>query len=78
MTTAKGRKEVRHGGGINGFATEILRYPDEDLCVIVLCNVLPATPGRMADELAAIALGEPREPARKAAAINSKGKSESS
>ena len=26
VTTAKGRKEIHHGGGINGFVTEILRY----------------------------------------------------
>ena len=61
VTTVKGRKEIEHGGGINGFVTEILRYPDQKLCVVVLCNVLPMNPGRVARELAAIALGEPYE-----------------
>jgi CubicO group peptidase (beta-lactamase class C family) len=59
VTTRSGRKEVGHGGGINGFATDILRYPDQKVCVVVLCNVLPANPGRVAHDLAAIAFGEP-------------------
>jgi CubicO group peptidase (beta-lactamase class C family) len=72
VTTAKGRKEIQHGGGINGFVTQILRYPDQKVCVIVLCNVLPANPGRIAHDLAAIAFGESYERplARKVAAID--------
>jgi CubicO group peptidase (beta-lactamase class C family) len=61
VTTVKGRKEIGHGGGINGFVTDILRYPDQKLCVVVLCNVLPQNPGQVAHDLAAIALGEPYE-----------------
>jgi CubicO group peptidase (beta-lactamase class C family) len=59
VRTRSGRKEVGHGGGINGFATEILRYPDQRVCVVVLCNVLPSNPGRVAHDLAAITFGEP-------------------
>ena len=74
MTTAKGRKEIEHGGGINGFVTEILRYPDQKVCVVVLCNVLPMNPGRVAHDLAAIAFGEPYElpRARKVAKVDPK------
>jgi CubicO group peptidase (beta-lactamase class C family) len=54
-----GRSEHAHGGGINGFATYILRIPDEDLFAVVLSNVVPSPPGRMAADLAAIVLGEP-------------------
>src|SRR5262249_2424588 len=61
VTTTKGRKEIEHGGGINGFVTEILRYPEEKVCVVVLCNVLPMNPGRVARDLARIAFGEPYE-----------------
>jgi CubicO group peptidase (beta-lactamase class C family) len=61
VTTAKGRKEIQHGGGINGFVTQILRYPEERVCVVVLCNVLPMNPGRVAQDLAKIAFGEPYE-----------------
>jgi len=59
VTTRSGRKEVGHGGGINGFATHILRYPDQKVCVVVLCNVLPANPARVSHDLAAITLGDP-------------------
>lgn len=74
VTTAKGRKEIQHGGGINGFVTQILRYPDEKVCVVVLCNILPANPGRIARDLAAIAFGEPCElpKARKVASVDPK------
>ena len=61
VTTRSGRKEISHGGGINGFATEILRYPEQDVCVVVLCNVLPVNPGKVAHDLAAIAFGEPHK-----------------
>jgi CubicO group peptidase (beta-lactamase class C family) len=61
VVTAKGRKEVHHGGGINGFATEILRYPEQEICVVVLSNVLPVNPGRVAHDLAAITFGEPHD-----------------
>jgi CubicO group peptidase (beta-lactamase class C family) len=59
VKTRSGRKEIGHGGGINGFATQISRYPDRKACVVVLCNVLPSNPGRVAQDLAAIAFGEP-------------------
>jgi len=56
-----GRDLVSHGGGINGFTTSISRYPGEQLCVVVLCNVVTSNPGEVAHALAAIALGEPYE-----------------
>jgi CubicO group peptidase (beta-lactamase class C family) len=59
VTTRGARKEVGHGGGINGFVTQILRYPDQKVCVVVLCNVLPLDPGRVARDLAAVTFGEP-------------------
>ena len=57
----KGRKMIRHGGGINGFASFILRCPDESLCVIALSNIQQSNPGRLATDLAAIVLGEKYE-----------------
>jgi CubicO group peptidase (beta-lactamase class C family) len=59
VTDRSGRKEISHGGGINGFATHILRFPDQNVCVIVLSNVLPVNPGRIARDLGAIAFGDP-------------------
>ena len=61
VSTKSGRKTISHGGGINGFRSQILRYPEQKLCVVVLCNVLPADPGKVAKNLAAIMLGEEYE-----------------
>jgi len=74
VTTTEGRREIQHGGGINGFVTEILRYPDQNVCVVVLSNVLPMNPGRVAHDLAAAAFGEPYElpRARKVAKVDPK------
>jgi CubicO group peptidase (beta-lactamase class C family) len=69
VTTRSGRKEIGHGGGINGFATAIQRYPDQGVCVVVLCNVLPSNPGRVAHDLAAIQFGEPYEMPRVRVAV---------
>jgi CubicO group peptidase (beta-lactamase class C family) len=54
----KGHKQIGHGGGINGFATDFERYPDDDVCIAVLCNVLPSNPGTVAGDLAGIVFGE--------------------
>jgi CubicO group peptidase (beta-lactamase class C family) len=50
-------REISHGGGIYGFATEIARYPDDKLTVIVLSNVQGAPAGKIANDLAAIYFG---------------------
>lgn len=52
------RRRIFHGGGINGFLSFILRYPEEALCIVVLSNVTPSNPGKIAQDLAAIMLGE--------------------
>ena len=61
VKTKNGRKSISHGGGINGFLTYILRVPDKKLCVVVLCNVTPANSEKVAQDLAAIVLGEEYE-----------------
>jgi hypothetical protein len=50
-------KQVAHGGGINGFATFIARYPDDDAVVIVLSNDERAA-GAIAGGLSGILFGE--------------------
>lgn len=52
-------KAIGHGGGINGFSTDISRYPDDKACVIVLSNLESANAGRVSRDLAAILFGEP-------------------
>ncbi len=34
-----GRKRIQHAGGIDGFVTAILRFPEEDAMVVVLSNM---------------------------------------
>lgn len=51
------RKEISHGGGIYGFATEISRFPDDKVTVVVLSNIQAAPSGKVADDLAAIVFG---------------------
>lgn len=71
----KGRTRIAHGGGINGFATFIARYPNERLTVITLANLENAQSGKLAEELALIAFGETVEPPRQRTAILSIPKS---
>jgi CubicO group peptidase (beta-lactamase class C family) len=58
VETAGGRKVIEHGGGIEGFNTELEYYPEDKLTVVVLGNVNGAAPGEIAKKLAAIARGE--------------------
>ena len=55
------RRAIRMSGRSPGFGSEIARYVDEDLCVIVLSNNYAATAGTIANDLAAVALGEKYE-----------------
>lgn len=55
----KGHKVVDHGGGIEGFNTELAYYPDEKLTVIVLSNQNTGATGDIAMKLAAVTRGEP-------------------
>ncbi len=58
VSTRFNRKLISHGGGINGFATTIDRYPDDRACVIVLTNIEGSSVAPAARDLAAILFGE--------------------
>jgi CubicO group peptidase (beta-lactamase class C family) len=58
VVTKDGRKVIEHGGGIEGFNTQLTYYPEDKLTVVVLGNVNGAAPGEIAAKLAAIAHGE--------------------
>ena len=49
-----GRRQVNHGGGINGFSTMIIRLPDDNVTSIVLANNQQAPSGAIARDLLAI------------------------
>lgn len=55
------RREISHGGGIYGFATQIARYPDDRVTVVVLSNIQAAPAGEVAGNLAAIVFGSAYE-----------------
>jgi Domain of unknown function (DUF3471) len=49
---------IDHGGGIEGFNTELAYYPDDKLTVVVLGNLNGDAPGEIATQLAALVHGE--------------------
>ncbi|MGH7945479.1 MAG: serine hydrolase domain-containing protein, partial [Opitutaceae bacterium] len=64
-----GHKMVSHAGGINGFNTSFMRFPDDKLCVVVFSNVEGTRVGTVAQDLAAIALALPYELPKERVAI---------
>jgi len=65
------RKAISHGGGINGFSTFLVYYPDDKVAVAVLRNFDGGGPGpgAIARDLAAIVFGEKYEIPRERVAI---------
>ncbi|HEX4936843.1 MAG TPA: serine hydrolase domain-containing protein, partial [Gemmatimonadaceae bacterium] len=58
FTPVIGRKAIHHGGGINGWTSENLYFPEESLSVIVLYNVSgPKGPSEPAEAIAEAVLG---------------------
>ena len=55
------RRAIRMNGRSPGFQSEIQRYVDNDICVIVLGNNYAPTASLIAEDLAAITLGEKYE-----------------
>jgi CubicO group peptidase (beta-lactamase class C family) len=56
-----GIEVVEHGGGIEGFNTNLIYAPDKRICVVVLANVNGAAPGQMGQQLLDVTLGKPVE-----------------
>jgi CubicO group peptidase (beta-lactamase class C family) len=56
IETRRGRHVVEHEGQWQGFETQISRYVDDELTVVVLTNLGSADPRRIADKVAAIYL----------------------
>ena len=51
-----GRRKISHGGGINGFRSQLSWYPDDDLTVVVLANSGTASAGALESAIARTAL----------------------
>jgi CubicO group peptidase (beta-lactamase class C family) len=52
---------IRHGGGINGFSTMIVRFPKEKNLIVILDNTAQNT-GRLSETLTKILYNQPYEP----------------
>ena len=50
------RRVVFHAGGLTGFATDLLIYPEERVAVVVLANLLPVPLADIARDLSAMTL----------------------
>jgi len=53
-----GRKRIEHAGGIQGFNSELVYWPEEQLTVVVLANLNGPAPDGIAADLAATVHGE--------------------
>ncbi|MEA3053628.1 MAG: hypothetical protein QOG72_2531 [Sphingomonadales bacterium] len=58
-----GQREVSHGGQTGGFQATLLRYPDQQLSVVLLCNGFEITSNDFGHRLAALYLPPPPSPA---------------
>lgn len=56
LSNTNGHKNIEHGGAWQGFTTQISRYVDDQLSVIVLTNRSGANPKRIADLIAGVVL----------------------
>ncbi len=54
-----GHRKISHGGGINGFLSQLSWYPDDDLIVAVLSNSTSAEPAALEARIARAVLGVP-------------------
>ncbi|WP_165233887.1 serine hydrolase domain-containing protein [Aquisphaera insulae] len=52
ISKVNGHRRISHGGGIPGFSTEITRFPDDGLTVIVLANAEGGGAGSIASGIA--------------------------
>ncbi len=59
IDTMYGKLTYAHGGGIHGFTSYLLRFPEERLMIVLLDNSGGGKLGPMGKDLAAIAFGKP-------------------
>jgi CubicO group peptidase (beta-lactamase class C family) len=58
VRTVNGHTVIDHGGGIEGFNTELAYYPEDKLTIVVLGNLNGNAPDEIAAQLAAVVHGE--------------------
>lgn len=63
MGNLLGSPTVEHSGGINGFLSDLVYLPTEDVCVAILTNCDCEPPRDLSAKLAALTIGKPFQPA---------------
>jgi CubicO group peptidase (beta-lactamase class C family) len=63
MGTYRGLAIVEHDGGLFGYRTEILRFPEERFTVLCLCNLASANPSDLSHKVADVYLEKKLRPA---------------
>ncbi len=58
----QGHHRIEHEGGIQGFISELARYPDDDVTVVVLANTEGTAPIRLEASIARVVLALPDPP----------------
>src|SRR3982751_1185982 len=59
VDTLGAHRAIHHGGGINGFISELAYYPNDSLTVVVLANTSPAPSDQIAENIARFVFGMP-------------------
>jgi CubicO group peptidase (beta-lactamase class C family) len=71
--TFRGLREIWHAGGLHGFASQLLRFPDQHLSVVVLANAGPPArglaPEALSHDIAEVYLGDAMESRPSTAAV---------
>jgi D-alanyl-D-alanine carboxypeptidase len=63
LADIRGRHAIAHGGGINGFLSEVEYYPDSGLSIVILLNTAGSIgPGQLAGDIADVVLGKVTQP----------------
>ena len=59
ISNLNGHRKIEHGGDINGFRAQLSYYPDNNLTVIVLCNLGSAPRAQLESQVSRLMLGIP-------------------
>ncbi len=59
--TRNGQTAFSHGGGINGFRSDLVYFPEADYTIVVLANCDTARPDQISRKIAGHLFGEPKQ-----------------
>ena len=59
IDTADGKKRYRHTGILPGYVSEMVKFPEDKITIVVLCNVDRARLKNIVDDITSIVFGKP-------------------